>query len=64
MFSSFLNIFSIIVYIIIMNFKEIFNKLIKYNNNNYYFSLMSQPDNSSVSTPEDNYKVFPNIKEK
>ena len=46
-----------------MNFKEIFNKLIKYNNNNYYFSLMSQPDNSSVSTPEDNYKVFPNIKE-
>ena len=49
-----------------MKFKEIFNKLIKYNDkNNYYFSLMPQPDNSNLSneTPEADYKVFPNIKE-
>ena len=49
-----------------MNFKEIFNKLIKYNDkNNYYFSLMPQPGNSNLSneTPEADYKVFPNIKE-
>ena len=47
-----------------MNFKEIFDKLIKYNDkNNYYFSLMPQPDNSSIKTPEVDYKVFPNIKE-
>ena len=49
-----------------MKFKEIFNKLIKYNDkNNYYFSLMPQPDNSNLSneTPEADYNVFPNIKE-
>lgn len=49
-----------------MNFKEVFNKLIKYNDkNNYYFSLMPQPDNSNLSngTPEADYKVLPNINE-
>lgn len=50
-----------------MNLKCFFNKLIKYNKNNYDFSIIndnSKPSSySEITTPETNYKVFTNIKE-
>lgn len=48
-----------------MNFKKLFNKLIKYNDNTYDFSLINDKvENSNISeseSPESNYKVFSNI---
>ena len=50
-----------------MNFKDFFNKLIKYNPQPYNFSLMdtkSYSNNASTTEmPQINYKVFTNIKE-
>ena len=51
-----------------MDFKNFFNKLIKYDDkNNYNFSIMNNktdglPD-AELTTPEADYKVFTNIKE-
>ena len=48
-----------------MNLKNLFNKLIKYNDNTYDFSLINDKvENSNISeseSPESNYKVFSNI---
>ena len=51
-----------------MNFKDFFNKLIKYDdNNNYLFSLGNYKNSSLEETPlespDTNFKVFTNIKE-
>ena len=50
-----------------MNFKDYFNKLIKYTPQIYNFSIMNTNSDSqstlSSETPQKNYKVFSNIKE-